>query len=590
MTYVKMLLLMEKGRNDSKQMEELISKATQKNWKKLKPNQNEKLISRANKRLSTKKIIPLEYLSNRENLSKIIKLLDLLESNNWEKQDIMYSLSINMVKYHKISDQKNVKKFLNEYSHLNIIPELVNYNIKSIKENDILGLIYQCLMLEGEKNKKGSYYTPKILTENMTKDLKFSEAQTFLDPCCGSGAFLLAINANDPKQLYGVDTDKIAVMIAKINLIIKYKGIEFEPNIYNANFLIENNSNKKFTYIVTNPPWGGLTDKSYIPNEIKSGEIFSCFIVRSFEKLEKNGKMRFLLPISILNVKTHKDIRKYILNNGNLSKITLYNDMFTGVTTKYIDLEIENTNPSEDVIIDNGISTYIESKENFKLTNNTIFSIINLQNKEIINKIQKNGKYYLTNSRWALGIVTGNNKDKLVDKPKTNYEAVYTGKEIKPYYLQKPKKYLKYDRNDFQQVAKDEYYRAPEKLVYKFISNKLVFAYDDKKSLFLNSANILIPNIPNMSIKTAMAYLNSELFSYYYKKLFGEIKILKGNLMEIPFPNITKEENIKITNMVNNIIDEKGSDETLQKEIYKTYNLNEQDIEFIKKEMRQWNY
>ena len=154
--------------------------------------------------------------------------------------------------------------------------------------------------------------------------------------------------------------------------------------------------------------------------------------------------------------------------------------------------------------------------------------------------------------------------------------------------MKKPNKYLEYNRELFQQVAKDEYYRAPEKLVYKFISNKLVFAYDDKQSLFLNSANILIPNIPNMSIKTAMAYLNSDLFSFYYKSLFGEIKILKGNLMEIPFPDISEEVNKKITNLVEDIIAKGCDDVELQKVIYKTYNLNDNDIKCIEGEIKKW--
>lgn len=577
-------------------MKELISKATKNNWNKLKTNTNNRLASRANKRLSTKKIMPIEYMDNKDNIAKITELLELFRVKKWKNEDIIYSLAINLINNNKIEKQKNVKEFLNEYSCFNKIDELISYDIISMNENDILGLIYQCLMLEGEKNQKGSYYTPKVVTQNMTKDITLSSKQTFLDPCCGSGAYLLSVKTNNPEQIYGIDTDKIAVLIAKINLIIKYKGIDFTPNIYNNNFLKTSNIfehrnknlKRKFTYIVTNPPWGGMTEKNDIPDEILSGEIFSCFIVRAFESLEKNGKMRFLLPISILNVKTHKDVREYILNNGNLSKITLYKDSFTGVTTKYVDLEIENKKNTENVIIDDCKNIRIENKENFKLTNNKVFTIINSKNKDIIKKIQNNGKYYLNNSIWALGIVTGDNKNKLFDKPMKDYEAVYTGKEIKAYSLKEPNKYLKYDRDSFQQVAKDEYYRAPEKLVYKFISNKLVFAYDDKKNLFLNSANILIPDIPNMSIKTVMAYLNSDLFSYYYKNLFGEIKILKGNLMEIPFPKILEEENNKITNLVNEIIANGCDDEELQKEIYKTYNLNDSDIEFIKGEMKKW--
>ena len=573
-------------------MEKLISKATQNNWNKLKTNTKNKLASRANKRLSKKKIIPIEYMDNKENVAKITELLELFEENKWKNEDIIYSLAINLINNNKIENQKNVKKLLSEYSCFNKIDELIDYDIISMKENDVLGLVYQCLMLEGEKNQKGSYYTPKAVTLNMTKDIELSHNQTFIDPCCGSGAYLLSVKTDNPEQIYGVDTDEIAVLIARLNLIIKYKGIEFTPHIYNDNFLKTEHRNKdldrKFTYIVTNPPWGGMTEKKEIPPEILSGEIFSCFIVRAFESLEENGKMRFLLPVSILNVKTHKDVREYILNNGNLSKITLYSDSFTGVSTKYVDLEIENKKATDDIVVDDCENIHVESKENFKLTNNKVFTVINSQNKAIIKKIQNNGKYYLDNSIWALGIVTGDNKNKLFDKPKKDYEAVYTGKEIKAYSLEKPNKYLKYDRASFQQVAKDEYYRAPEKLVYKFISNKLVFAYDDKKSLFLNSANILIPNIPNMSIKTTMAYLNSDLFSYYYKSLFGEIKILKGNLMEIPFPEISEEENIKITNMVNKIVENGCDEEELQNEIYKTYNLDASDIECIKGEMRKW--
>lgn len=82
-----------------------------------------------------------------------------------------------------------------------------------------------------------------------------------------------------------------------------------------------------------------------------------------------------------------------------------------------------------------------------------------------------------------------------------------------------------------------------------------------------------------------MAYLNSRTFTFYYNKLFGEIKILKNNLMEIPFPKITKDESLKIENLVNEIL--KGSttkDEELQKVIYKTYNLTDTEIKEIEKD------
>ena len=68
----------------------------------------------------------------------------------------------------------------------------------------------------------GSYYTPQKIACNMTKDFDFSKGQLFFDPCCGSGAFLLTVTANEPSQLYGVDNDKVAVLISKINMLLKY--------------------------------------------------------------------------------------------------------------------------------------------------------------------------------------------------------------------------------------------------------------------------------------------------------------------------------------------------------------------------------
>lgn len=156
-------------------MEELISQATRNNWKKLKTNKNDKLTSRANKRLSTKKIVPLEYLNNKENLNKITTLLQLIIDNNLKKESAIYSLALNLINQNKIENQNNVKKFIEEYSKIPKIDELINYDISNINEKDILGMIYQCLMMEGEKNKKGSYYTPYNVTKNMTKNLNFSK-------------------------------------------------------------------------------------------------------------------------------------------------------------------------------------------------------------------------------------------------------------------------------------------------------------------------------------------------------------------------------------------------------------------------------
>ena len=94
----------------------------------------------------------------------------------------------------------------------------------------------------------------------------------------------------------------------------------------------------------------------------------------------------------------------------------------------------------------------------FQLTEQkTIFSVTEPE-VEIIYKILSKGELSLAGSKWALGIVTGNNKKHLKTKPGLGLEPIYTGKEIQPFCIDKPRYFVHYDRTVFQQTAPDEYY------------------------------------------------------------------------------------------------------------------------------------
>ena len=275
-----------------------------------------------------------------------------------------------------------------------------------------------------------------------------------------------------------------------------------------------------------------------------------------------------------------------MLSNGNITSITLYDGMFSKVTTKYVDIEVCNQSSNSMVNVYALQGLHCVERQNFYGTENLVFNFHSKADSEIIQSVQKLGCYTLRDSIWALGIVTGDNKKKLFTTSIPQTEPIYTGKEISPYVLKKPMKYVVYDRKNFQQVAKDEIYRAEEKLVYKFISNKLVFAYDNSKSLFLNSANILIPQIPNMSIKTVLAFLNSELYQYLYNVLFAEIKILKGNLIELPFPDISATQNSTFSFYVDKVLNgEESYVLKIQEEIYRIFGITEEQIIHIKEKL-----
>lgn len=567
-----------------------ISDATARNWEKLNTKSDGRLTTRANKRKSKKRVLPLEYISNKNNVSFVQKMLDYIDDNRLDIMSSIFSLGISLLKRERLYEKQHVATVLSEYADISIIDELVAVNLPN-DEFDILGLLYQSYLQEGKKNIIGSYYTPQKIAYNMTKNFTFSNGELFFDPCCGSGAFLLSVAAKNPNQIYGVDNDKVAVLISKINLLLKYKDVDFIPQIYCFDYLMGYSViqqhpvfERTFDYIATNPPWGAMDDNYSYIYTITSKETFSYFFVKAYEQLKENGTIRFLFPEAILNVKVHKDIRKFILDTAGLVGITIYDDMFSGVTTKYIDIECGKGAIKDIFYVYAGGKKRVVDIKTIYETENLIFNLLSDDDLSIVRIVKNMGKFSLQNSIWALGIVTGDNKGKLFPECLAGTEKIYTGKEIQPYVLRPARNFILYDRANLQQVAKEEIYRAPEKLVYKFISNKLVFAYDDSSSLFLNSANILIPAIPSMSTKAVMAFLNSSLYQFLYIKLFGEVKILKGNLMELPFPEITREENDELTKLVDQVLSgDNSKQEVIEDYIFSIYGLTNDQIAYVRR-------
>ena len=223
-------------------MTNTISYATRRNWDKLNTSGSGKLTQRANKRMSKKRFIPIEYLSDSSNAEKLQKILDDIFISNYAVESVIYSLAVSLLKSKNIFDKKNVQNVLSEYSfELNEAIETYDW---PTNERDLLGMVYQCLMFEGEKNEKGSYYTPISIVKNMVGNLVFSNNQKFLDPCCGSGSFLMELDAN-PDCIFGIDNNPLAVFIAKINLLIKYSDENFYPHIECRDYLEEIVKDKK---------------------------------------------------------------------------------------------------------------------------------------------------------------------------------------------------------------------------------------------------------------------------------------------------------------------------------------------------------
>ena len=560
----------------------LISKATRRNWDKLKANQKGRLTRRANKSRSKKIITPEGYVM----AASLPRFVEELRDTTYSIDELVFSLCAQYVEHNKVNEA-NRKRFFEEYGHYPKADVYVPRQILKNRQDDWIGFVYQSLTAEGSRILKGLYYTKPVIVNEMLSDICLLQGERFLDPCCGSGIFLLKVEHAQLEQLYGIDNDPLAVMIAKANLMVKYNDAAVYPQIYQLDFLLHTASalgDMKFDYIVTNPPWGTEKGKLHKSEIIQSKEKASLFFTESFKFLKDNGIQCFLLPSSLLKIKVHVDFRRFVTNETRMESLKCYRERFKGVFTDFISLKV-----SKKPIIE-GQSYKVISEKNevsrkMLVPRNDAFCAIPMlsdRDEAIISKVERLRHDDLSHSRWALGIITGNNAKTLKTRFSHGLEPIYMGKDITKYGLKKASRYIKYNRADFQQCAKDEFYRAKEKLVYKFVSSRLCFTYDDKQRLFLNSANILIPEVDGMSTKTVLALLNSSLFNFLYVKKFNDLKILKGNLSALPFPKITSQQDKQLTALVDRVL--LGETEAvvgIDSFIFSFYNLNSEEVDLI---------
>ncbi len=531
----------------------------------------QRLDRRANKSIARKSFLSNECLDDKSFRNPIESIVSHISSLRMNPSRALFMLSLRLLYQEGICKSLEAGRSIREGflfpGHSNLARDLDEWHMAlggfSVTEQDfsllkfelplqqdVLGLIYQTLLLEGEKSVSGAYYTPGSVIRDIAGS--FPGGRRILDPCCGTGRFLLTFGdeSDRPDHLHGYDIDGLAVRIARINLMLKFKELDFAPRVYSRNFLLHSGRGKEeragqFDIIATNPPWGFHFAKSVRDQlaiecpEIRSQESFSYFLRRSIELLSPGGRLSFILPESILFVKSHRDIRKYLLEHAAIDKIIHLGRLFKNVFTPAIRLDLIKEKKCGRLTYINGGSYAWIGQKRFEQNKDYVFDVqVGALDSEILGKVFDMPHTTLEgNADWALGIVTGDNARYLSSqKNDDRYEPIYRGRDVGRYGFKESLYYIKYTPEKFQQSAQECRYRAPEKLVYRFISKSLIFAYDDRRRLTLNSANILIPQIEKYPMKAVLGLFNSVLYQFIFQKKFHSIKVLRAHLEKLPLP------------------------------------------------------
>jgi len=537
------------------------------------------LKSRRNKRKVSGNKLYLDYVGVKDNVSAISSLVEILPTNigdlhirvilanavlqlATQLQNIVLEGSTNLVE--SFIDKKLAISFpealiydiLGDTAELHKvfpdIAEILKIRFIYSQKDDVLGLIYMSIRNIANRKASGAYYTPaKIvgqLIEALSGTVNLSQ-KTCLDPCCGSGNFLLSVadTVNDYTMVYGQDNDQLAVLLTRANFALSYKisDIDFLYEHFTVGDSLQHIPDRQYDIIIGNPPWGyefsedeiERHSQKYSTATSNNIESYDLFVERAMSTLPYGGVLAFVLPEAILNVKTHEAVRNILIEKGSFSFVSYIGNVFPGVQCPAVILGVKKESSNSDIqVYCDGKRYSISGAQKF--TSNNINLRSSDKERECLQKISfsEHKAFLVENAIFALGIVTGNNRHMVLTTQEDDCEIILKGSDIRKYVWEPGGSYIRFTPERFQQVAPTEYYRAPEKLLYRFICDTPVFAYDNRQTLSLNSCNILIPRIEGLSVKYILAILNSRVVDFFIRQTFSSVKLLRSHIEQVPIP------------------------------------------------------
>lgn len=421
--------------------------------------------------------------------------------------------------------------------YLGHVGSVVKQRAKELQSKMDLGLkVDEKIELTEKRQKRkehGIYYTPKFVTDYIVRETvgRFLKEHTYnealnikiLDPACGSGSFLiraydelLSYHANQrsksvtdlgqwerlsvlTKNIFGVDLDRQAVEIARLNLLLRslarretlpsladniqegnslISGTEKELKPYFGNKWREKKpfnwedefknimSQGGFDVVIGNPPYVGFhgfkEEKDYYRNTYKTCagrfDLYIPFIEKGVRLLKAGGLLGFICPTNFMKRQHGRELREFIKDTCKILQIVDFQHQqvfehalnYTGI---YI---VEKSKPASQHHFT--YTPYMIGGQGFIVEQNALddfgWVFRDQSGEKIVGKVNAQPILTLGNLVKGIseGIVTGKNEVfvlPLIIAGQLNLEdtllkPVLQGKQIQPYFHDSPQNMVIY--------------------------------------------------------------------------------------------------------------------------------------------------
>ena len=278
-------------------------------------------------------ISKLIFNNNRSNFNEF-NLSEILKDNQAKSKSIFNNLKLFELPYFDpILELIKSDKYNNFHS---IVSKLLNLLVEQdLKPEYYYDFFMQNVLSSIIRHASGEFYTPPFIVKKMIKD-SYSFGERVLDPCCGSGNFLIEIikkilqsNKSETEKIaainniYGYDINPLSIFFTRINSLLITEDIsnKMKLNLFTFDSLFQNinTPNIKFDLIIGNPPWYTYSDvesSSYqqkiknlaeeleikpLPKNILNIEISALFFYQARQiYLKEKGKIFFVITKGVI--------------------------------------------------------------------------------------------------------------------------------------------------------------------------------------------------------------------------------------------------------------------------------------------------
>ena len=515
-----------------------------------------------------------------------------------------------------------------------VINRIEQEQLTKIKE-DTLGVLFERLIKEEERKDLGQFYTPQEIVNYMINFLEIKPESNILDPTCGCGVFLVTaynylkrINPNAIQNIYGVDLNKSATKIARINLWLRngqnLNSLKIlEKNIKIGNSIVENRFVDKkafnwkeefssvlneggFDFIIGNPPYVTLKNKiDYDVNESFFSEIAngstnaaSLVIAKSYELLKEGGIMAFVLPKTLIRVNSYSRLREFLLDNSRILHIYDLGVCFKDVRGEQIVLFIQKTNKKEQIENNKVLIRIFDNNEEFFVPQsifkkyNTFLMFEDEKYYDLIERITGHNLEDITDIFRGIPISPNS---KIISKSKAkNKLSIIKGNNISKFA---------YSNSFFVEVnklgsnlSKIEEFKKEKIILQNIFSSEagIISCIDEKGNLNFDTVTNIVLKDASLDLRYIFGLLNSKLINFYllytiYNKSKLTMHTDRVYLGKIPIKKVDKKTQKEIISIVTkvNVNNSKNILPELDEKVYKLYGITKKEQDKINLALKQ---